>query len=107
MYATAVLRVCSFGPWADVSSATGTISGSGASGSLYIENRRDLLKHTTDKELPSYETAAEVLKLFAEYYGYTVLSEDLLRTQFDGLNVYFFGSREPLDIQDLLFYWQD
>ena len=35
------------------------------------------------------------------------LDASILTTRFVGLAVYFFGSREPIDVRDLLFYWQD
>ena len=31
----------------------------------------------------------------------------LAGTVFTGLHVYFFGRRDPLAVNDLLFYWQD
>lgn len=42
-----------------------------------------------------------------ESAGFRVVDDDLAALVFEGLPVYFFGDREPLSVQDLLFYWQD
>jgi len=39
--------------------------------------------------------------------GYKILNPDLLKNIVPGLNVYFFGVRENLEIKDLVYYWQD
>lgn len=39
--------------------------------------------------------------------GFRVLDDVTLGVRITGLPVYFFGSREPLSVDDLLFYWQD
>lgn len=39
--------------------------------------------------------------------GFRIIEPALAATSFTGLAVYFFGHRDPLPIQDLLFYWQD
>ena len=43
----------------------------------------------------------------AKKYGFTWLSDEQLEYKVPALNIYFFGNREPLSVQDLLFYWQD
>lgn len=40
-------------------------------------------------------------------HGFTWLSDEQLHYLIPGLNIYFFGAREPLSVRDLLFYWQD
>lgn len=42
-----------------------------------------------------------------EAAGFRVIDDDLAALVFEGLPVYYFGDREPLTVQDLLFYWQD
>jgi hypothetical protein len=42
-----------------------------------------------------------------ERAGFRWLDETLARTTVTGLPVYYFGSRDPLDVRTLLFYWQD
>ena len=42
-----------------------------------------------------------------ECAGFRWIDEALASVVFEGLPVYFFGSREPLSVGDLLFYWQD
>ncbi|MEM7151778.1 MAG: hypothetical protein AAF799_03005 [Myxococcota bacterium] len=42
-----------------------------------------------------------------EQAGFRWIDDELAEHVFDGLPVYFFGSREPLRVSDLLFYWQD
>ena len=39
--------------------------------------------------------------------GFIQPPKDLLKQTFPNLNVYFFGTIEPLSIYDLLFFWQD
>jgi hypothetical protein len=39
--------------------------------------------------------------------GFSWPKEELLKSIVPNLNVYYFGSREPLPICDLLYYWQD
>lgn len=39
--------------------------------------------------------------------GLTMLDTQVTSYVFPGLNVYFFGNREPLPVNDLLYYWQD
>lgn len=39
--------------------------------------------------------------------GFRHIDPELGETRFTGLAVYFFGSREPLSVGNLLFYWQD
>lgn len=39
--------------------------------------------------------------------GWQWLDDDLLSVTVPGLNVYYFGSRNPLSVGELLFYWQD
>ena len=46
-------------------------------------------------------------KTTAEGLGFLWLESPLLDNYVPDLNVYFFGDREPLQIRDLLFYWQD
>ena len=43
----------------------------------------------------------------ARRLGYLVLERDLLKNVVPGLNVYHFGSREPLPLKDLIYFWQD
>jgi len=42
-----------------------------------------------------------------ESAGFRWIDEAVGAITVDGLCVYYFGRREPLDIRDLLFYWQD
>lgn len=49
----------------------------------------------------------EKVRSIAESVGVKWLKEDQLGDMLPGLNVYFFGSREPLNLMNLLFYWQD
>ncbi|MGW1681271.1 hypothetical protein [Saccharopolyspora sp. NPDC002376] len=42
-----------------------------------------------------------------EAAGFRWIDETLRSTTVTGLCVYFFGSREPLQVHDLLFHWQD
>ena len=49
----------------------------------------------------------EKARSIAESVGVKWLKEDQLGDMLPGLNVYFFGSREPLNLMNLLFYWQD
>lgn len=46
-------------------------------------------------------------RAIAESQGFFWVDPKLREKIVSGLNVYFFGSREPLSIFDLLFYWQD
>lgn len=46
-------------------------------------------------------------KTAAEKLGFVWIESEHLEPVVPGLNVYFFGAREPLPIRDLLFYWQD
>lgn len=39
--------------------------------------------------------------------GFRVVDDAILGVRMTGLHVYSFGSREPLIVDDLLFYWQD
>ncbi|MEW2355691.1 hypothetical protein [Spirillospora sp. NPDC029432] len=39
--------------------------------------------------------------------GFLRVDGELADTTFTGLAVYFFGSRDPLTVRDLVFYWQD
>lgn len=39
--------------------------------------------------------------------GWRLIDERLGGIEFEKLHVYFFGRRDPLPVQDLLFYWQD
>ncbi|MEU8804262.1 hypothetical protein [Spirillospora sp. NPDC048819] len=39
--------------------------------------------------------------------GFRHIGAELGATEFTGLHVYFFGRRDPLPVNDLLFYWQD
>ncbi|MEZ4294315.1 MAG: hypothetical protein R3B70_05015 [Polyangiaceae bacterium] len=55
----------------------------------------------TEEDLPA--RARESLK----QAGFLFVEGALAADFFDGLNVYFFGRREPLSIYNLLFYWQD
>lgn len=48
----------------------------------------------------------EIKKLLAEVH-ISYIDDDLLSRTVPGLNVYYFGSRGPLSIRELLFYWQD
>ena len=43
----------------------------------------------------------------AEECGFHWIGGDLAGQVVPKLNIYFFGSRDPLSIRDLLFYWQD
>lgn len=47
------------------------------------------------------------LREAARVAGFRWIEGELAATKVDGLNVYFFGSRDPLTVLDLLFYWQD
>ena len=38
---------------------------------------------------------------------FRVVDDAVLGVRMTGLHVYFFGSRDPLSVEDLLFYWQD
>lgn len=56
------------------------------------------------------KTPEETRQLYREAIeaaGLTWLDETVTSYVFPGLNIYFFGSREPLPVNDLLFYWQD
>jgi hypothetical protein len=57
--------------------------------------------------LPTVEKAQEALTQAAEAAGLQIVSDDALQAQFTGLNIYYFGSRESLQVMYLLFYWQD
>ena len=46
-------------------------------------------------------------KKIAESEGFLVLNKELLDYVVPSLNVYYFGSRKPLSIEKLIFYWQD
>eukprot|EP01122_Echinamoeba_exundans_P016599 TRINITY_DN8463_c0_g1_i1.p1 TRINITY_DN8463_c0_g1~~TRINITY_DN8463_c0_g1_i1.p1 ORF type:complete len:625 (-),score=94.94 TRINITY_DN8463_c0_g1_i1:44-1918(-) len=107
VYSTAVVCTCTFAPYAYVSRNSGTITSRGASGSLYIERQKDVEKYSEGVQLPTYEEVKPILEAWADHYGYEIVPDALLDTRFDGLNVYFFGDRSPLQIRDLLFYWQD
>lgn len=53
---------------------------------------------------------AENLKIYqeeAEKLGLTFLSNEVLQYIIPNLNIYYFGSRKPLSVDNLLFYWQD
>lgn len=50
---------------------------------------------------------AERVRRIAGASGWTWVDEDLDALVVPGLNIYFFGRREPLSVHDLLFYWQD
>lgn len=76
-------------------------------GNLFIESISTLKKNTEGLQLPSWEEADRALQEWARNNGHVVVSEDLLACTFEGLNVYFFGRREPLSVRDLVFYWQD
>ena len=39
--------------------------------------------------------------------GFTWLEPEVAALRVEGLSVYYFGHREPLDVHTLLFYWQD
>jgi hypothetical protein len=39
--------------------------------------------------------------------GFREVDDALAATRFEGLSVYYFGERRPLQVRDLLFYWQD
>ncbi|GGJ87307.1 HEAT repeat domain-containing protein [Deinococcus aquiradiocola] len=39
--------------------------------------------------------------------GWEWVDDDILSVTVPGLNVYYFGAREPLSVGELLFYWQD
>lgn len=56
---------------------------------------------------PAQVVEQDVCKKIAAELGFTFLDHECLQFKVPGLNVYFFGHREPLPIQDLLFYWQD
>lgn len=58
-----------------------------------------------DNILP-VETLASIRQALAEV-GWTWVDPAVLSVTVVGLNVYFFGRRESLSVQDLLFYWQD
>ncbi|RVU86580.1 hypothetical protein EOL70_03800 [Leucothrix sargassi] len=53
------------------------------------------------------EKTQGIYRQVTQELGYEWLREEQLFTKFTGLNIYFFGSREPLTVRDLLFYWQD
>jgi hypothetical protein len=42
-----------------------------------------------------------------EATGLTLLENQVTNYVFPGLNIYYFGNREPLPVSDLLYYWQD
>lgn len=46
-------------------------------------------------------------RAIAETQGFFWVGQNIGEKIVPGLNVYFFGSREPLSVFDLLFYWQD
>jgi len=52
---------------------------------------------------PVSEEATMVL----ERAGFRIIDDELAGRVVEGLPVYYFGNREPLTVQDLLFYWQD
>lgn len=107
-YSTAAISACTFGPFARLTRNDGCFYDNGSSyGGLYIENRKDIDKIYESEKLPTYDEAASALRKWADQYGYEILSDEVLGMTFEGLNVYFFGRREPLSVADLLFYWQD
>lgn len=62
------------------------------------------------KERPlasSFAAAMNITEKALNEVGIQLLEQTLLDFVFPDLCVYFFGSRAPLPIKDLLFYWQD
>jgi len=53
------------------------------------------------------EEVQQVYRQLAQELGFEWLTPEQLDYTLPGLNIYFFGEREPLRIHDLLFYWQD
>lgn len=56
---------------------------------------------------PSFNAAMSITEKALNEVGIQLLDQTLLDFVFPDLCVYFFGSRVPLPIKDLLFYWQD
>lgn len=61
------------------------------------------LNNLSKERLEKYEK----YKKIAEDEGFMVLEPKILEYIVPHLNVYYFGNREPLSIQNLIFYWQD
>jgi hypothetical protein len=106
-YATVVAFVCTFGPFATIQECSGYISNEGSSGSPYIEEEADIKKYTAGKKLPSSEAATKVMTAWLKQRKLEIVSYDDLREDFGGLNVYYFGSRKPRAVYELLFHWTD
>lgn len=60
-------------------------------------------------ELSDSEQRSEMLlcQQVASDNGFLWLQGEVLAETVPGLNVYFFGHREPLEVCDLIYYWQD
>lgn len=91
-------------PQAPVSA--GRLYGSGEGTYHEIDTRAGEVLVSTLGPFFAYEGDPRVLAVMAEA-GFRRISGDLADTHVDGLHVYFFGTREPLTVRDLLFYWQD
>ncbi|MEI6043031.1 MAG: hypothetical protein WCS37_01450 [Chloroflexota bacterium] len=56
---------------------------------------------------PTPEETRQLYREALEAVGLTLLESQVTTYVFPGLNIYYFGNREPLPINDLLYYWQD
>jgi HEAT repeat protein len=79
---------------------------------VYVQTNEDGVRiYTTDpSQIEGNKTKlerAERCRRIATAAGFTWLDEGVLEVVFKGLKVYRFGSRKPLKIGELLFYWQD
>lgn len=65
------------------------------------------IRHVNEWNLASSPESLKIYQEEAEKLGLISLHNEVLDYIFPNLNIYFFGSRDPLPIRDLLFYWQD
>ena len=68
---------------------------------------RTQTNHANEWSLASNSENLKVYQEEGEKLGLISLDNEVLNYIFPNLNIYFFGSRKPLPIRDLLFYWQD
>ncbi|WP_019011221.1 HEAT repeat domain-containing protein [Deinococcus aquatilis] len=63
--------------------------------------------HTWGADANHLPAAMDRIRLALTSVGWQWLDDDLLSVKVPGLNVYYFGAREPLRVGELLYYWQD
>lgn len=104
--AHAALDAAGFAPAAPVSAGAANQQGAGT---YHVVATADLSVKVSDLGpwvMAESRLPAAVHRALTEA-GLEILDDELLTRTFEGLPVYFFGDREPLSIEDLLFYWQD